>query len=266
MLSTGGVVVVLAASVVVVGSVDRGATDSGLTGAPSTTATTQTEVRRVDLAQPFAGTAAAGWQDGAAGVVVPVPTPLAGFSAEQVAGALTQVRDVLITARLDPEVLYGHDLDRLAARFSERDRADVHTNKGYRTAIAPGSTLLGVPAKVAGTMTAKAGRPGELLVDTSYAFAYAFRPPDPERVNDPLHIISVVRVRTQYGFYDDRWDATGLTALDWSSYSYSVDCAAAEAGFLAPSLGKGGKPDLDAGDAERDAFDPAAPMATESTC
>lgn len=66
-----------------------------------------TPTERVD---PFAGTPAEDFAEGADGIVLPEAEPIGDFTADEVAEALELVRDALIAARLDPAVLVNHDL------------------------------------------------------------------------------------------------------------------------------------------------------------
>src|SRR5215470_6471979 len=58
-------------------------------------------------ADPFTGTPADGWADGAAGIVTPKASSAGGFSAAQVAAAYAITRKLLLAAALDPKTLRG---------------------------------------------------------------------------------------------------------------------------------------------------------------
>ena len=250
---------------VLLDSVDRGATAPG---AAVPTSTTRVEVRRVDLAQPFAGTPAAGWADGAAGVVEPAAAPVGGFTAEQVSTATGLVHRAVVAAHLDGEVTHGRGLDGYFAMFAPDGREFVRAHDGPRTNLSPEHRLLDVPPKVSGTMTVAAGAPGELVVHTNYAFAYAFTPDDPRTITGPMDLVSVLRVEADYLVRDAAHFAassTGLWARTWARSLYSINCSAGARGVIAPAFSErsttAGSPDDEAA-----AFDPALPMPTASTC
>lgn len=59
------------------------------------------------LERPFAGSPAARWADGAAGIVLPKAMPVGSFSKAQVEQALRQTKELLVDANLDPATLRG---------------------------------------------------------------------------------------------------------------------------------------------------------------
>lgn len=59
------------------------------------------------LQDPFRGSPALQWADGAAGIELPAATPVAGMSSETVADALQKARQFLVAANLDPATLRG---------------------------------------------------------------------------------------------------------------------------------------------------------------
>ncbi|EWC58696.1 putative membrane protein [Actinokineospora spheciospongiae] len=247
-------------------SVDRGATRPGL-AVP--TSTTRVEVRRVDLAQPFAGTPAAGWADGAAGVVVPAATPVGGFTAEQVSAATGLVHRAVVAAHLDGEVTHGRGLDGYLAMFAPKGREYLLASGGLRTNLSPEHRLLDVPPKVTGTMTVAAGALGELTVHTRYAFAYAFAPDDPRTITGPMDLVTVLRVDADYVVRDAAHFSTGFTGLwaqGWNRYAYSINCFAFDRGVLAPAFGERSTAAGVAEEVRAAAFDPTAPMPTASGC
>jgi hypothetical protein len=59
--------------------------------------------------QAFAGTPAANYPKGTAGITLPPAKAVLGFSARQVAADLAKVRTALIASRLDPRMIDRHD-------------------------------------------------------------------------------------------------------------------------------------------------------------
>lgn len=62
---------------------------------------------RPTLKDPFRGSPAVRWADGAAGIVPPEAKAVGGMSKEQVAHALRSTKEVLVAANLDPATLRG---------------------------------------------------------------------------------------------------------------------------------------------------------------
>ena len=147
-------------------------------------------------ADPFAGTPADGWADGAAGIVTPPARPVGRFTAAQVAAAYATTRKLLIAANLDGQTLLGGPPTAFAKLLTARQRAAFiaglgkkGVNKGgyplstrkWVASFAPGSAeLIGNVIKVHGTMSARTvAESGTvvLAVEVNYVFAYAIEPP-----------------------------------------------------------------------------------------
>ncbi len=231
----------------------------------------------LDPAKPFASTPVARWADGAAGIVVPPAEAVDGFSAEQVTETTRSVRDVLVASRLDPRLLVQHDPAGYLALLAPDARRQLEPLFGGRepevqslvSLVAGGNELLPVEAKVSGTMSVRAGDPGELVVHTNYVFAYAFEPPRPTRLVDAMNVIVAVRADVDYVLRTgERWtpDSRGLWYADASGFAYSIGCDMYRKGFLAPAATEPSvttKPD----GREPDAFfDPTAPLPAAGGC
>lgn len=243
-------------------------------------ATTASEVPgvRVDLAQPFVSTPAAGWADGEAGVVAPAAVPVGGFDVAQVAAAYEQVRQVVIAARLDRAVIEGHDVERYLALFAPEVRdqmraefaADPTAAGRYVTWIADGFPLLPAAPKVTGRMWADVAANGALRVRTNYVFAYAFDVDQPDRLLSALDIVAVRRQDADFELLDGRWTVPerGLWPGDANGYDFSISCAAIAKNQLAPAYSDRPvnadpvQPDQD----RRGWFDPARAIPTDTTC
>ncbi|QNS03444.1 hypothetical protein [Streptomyces xanthii] len=83
------------------------ATPLGAETAPPTGPPPSTGTLRGTRAEPFRGSPAARWADGAAGISVPAPRATAWMDEAQVAKALDRSRDFLVASSLDREVLRG---------------------------------------------------------------------------------------------------------------------------------------------------------------
>ncbi|MEV8439385.1 hypothetical protein AB0425_18575 [Actinosynnema sp. NPDC051121] len=136
----------------------------------------------LDREHPFEGTAEAGWADGEAGVVVPAveESQTAFAPAERLAAAMDQVRQVVVASRLDPRVLRDGDVEPLLGLFAVGQREELRARLAspdggaVATRVAAGERLLDVPPKVSGQMLASATGEDEVVVRTSFSFAYAF--------------------------------------------------------------------------------------------
>lgn len=147
-------------------------------------------------ADPFAGTPADHWANGAAGIVLPAARPIGRFTAAQVKSAYQTTRKMLIAADLDKQTQLGGAptafadlltnsdrtwfLDGLNLKGTDKSGAPLST-RTYVVSFAPGSTqLIGSVIKVHGTMHAQAatdhGSP-VLVVHVDYLFTYAAEPP-----------------------------------------------------------------------------------------
>ena len=170
-------------------------------------------------ADPFLGTPANGWADGAPGIVAPPAQPVGGFTAAQVAAAYATTGELVAASSLDMQTLLGGPPAALERLLTARQRATFTAGLGARglgkdgrplstrswvASFAPGTAELdGSVIKVSGTMNAMAlTEPGRnvLRVEVSYAFVYAVEPP-----GNPTDWTRVVT--RQYGSVDfARWD------------------------------------------------------------
>ena len=189
---------------------------------------------------PFAGTPAAGYPKGAAGITMPKATAVTGFSAAQVSAALRQVRQALIAGRLDDMMLTGHNPTRLIALLAPDQRAAAAkwfhdtTFTSVATWIDPAVKLdPGEQPRVSGRVTYKSvvvDGIRTLRVTTNFIWVYAFRGTDPalaaehEEVNWEFPATKNLRA-------GDR----GMWVGTSKSYAAWVDCAAADRGLLAPT-------------------------------
>jgi hypothetical protein len=170
-------------------------------------------------ADPFLGTPANDWADGAAGIVAPPAEPVGGFTAAQVAAAYATTGELVATASLDRQTLLGGQPAAFERLLTARQRATFTAGLGahgvgkdgrplstrsWVASFAPGTAQLdGDVIKVSGTMNAvvvtESGRQ-VLRVEVNYSFAYAVEPP--HNTTDWSRIVT-----RQYGSVDfARWD------------------------------------------------------------
>jgi hypothetical protein len=148
-------------------------------------------------ADPFSGTPANKWADGATGIVIPTAKPVGDYTTTQVADAYQTTKRMLVAANLDRQTLNGGAPTAFASLLTQQQRTYFMSNldkiglakdgaalssRGMVTTFAPGTTrLIGSVIKVHGTMNARSttdeyGQP-VLEINIDYAFAYAVEPP-----------------------------------------------------------------------------------------
>lgn len=196
--------------------------------------------------RPFASTPAADWADGAAGIGTPPARAVGDFSAEQVAKALAQVRDILVASRVDRHLLVDHDPTRFLSLLAPDARRQLEPLfhggeprvQSLVSMVSAGAQLLAAEPKVRGEMSVTPGEAGELVVSTNYVFVYGFVPAVPLRLVDAMDAIVVVRADVDYVLRaTDRWTegSKGLWYGDATGYAYSISCEAYQKGYLAPA-------------------------------
>jgi hypothetical protein len=201
---------------------------------------TQTTARRsqpLDLTHPFARTPAAHWQDGEAGIVPPAARQTGPYTATQVATAVRQAKQVLVTAHLDPKILFNHDVSGYLALLAPQAQAGERQQQqhspnlfGRISLLAKGFQLLPVPVKVDGSMSVSVDRDGALVVHTNYVFAFPFAPEHPDTITEPWQIIAVQHVVEDFDAADD-----GLYPARSGAYTDAIACTAYAHGYLAPA-------------------------------
>jgi hypothetical protein len=200
-------------------------------------------------ADPFAGSLAGTWADGAAGIVTPAAKPVGRFTAAQVAAAYATTRKLLIAANLDRQTLLGGRPTAFASLLTAEQRATFlaglnkkGVNKsGYPlstrkwvASFAPGSTeLIGNVIKVHGTMSARTVAESgtvALAIEVNYIFAYAIEPP--HSATDWMRLLD-----HQYGSFDFApWDDPGGALEPWDHTSIGnagIQCGATD-GYIHP--------------------------------
>ena len=147
-------------------------------------------------ADPFAGTPADHWADGAAGIVVPAARAHGSFAAAKVHEAEETTKKLLVAAYLDRQTLLGGAPTAFEKLLTNQQRAEFVKNlnstgvgkdgsslssRTMVTSFVPGSAnLIRSVIKVRGTMSARAGTDrGSPVLDISvnYLFVYAIEPP-----------------------------------------------------------------------------------------
>jgi hypothetical protein len=205
-------------------------------------------------ADPFAGTPAEHWADGAAGITIPAARAYGPYSAAQVRSAYETTRKLLIAASLDWPTLRGGTpkaFEKLLVKPELKDfLAGLHSTKvdkngasdntrGWITTFAPGSTkFVTTVVKVHGTMKAKIATVSGstvLRITVDYLFTYVVEPP-----GDPADWMRVVQQLT--GTVDfGRWEGQSSSFAPWYDVSGSAAGARCDTsdGYIHPDYSTG---------------------------
>ncbi|WP_329040034.1 hypothetical protein OHT61_19290 [Streptomyces sp. NBC_00178] len=197
--------------------------------------------------EPFRGSPALRWADGAAGIEIPAAKAVGGMSEDQVEQALRATRQLLVEANLDPVTLRGDRprealelLDPLQKGERDRlerslDRPDVeHDPLMLFTRFDPGEALLvGDVVKTRGEMTFEAGDPGSVEVHADYTFVYPLSKPGGDEMTR-----TIVRRRLTTALHDPEKFVATPGKLSVISSQQNVGNTACELydGFLHPSF------------------------------
>lgn len=148
-------------------------------------------------ADPFQGTPADKWANGAAGIVIPAAARAGRYSAAQVESAYQTTKKMLVAAALDRQTLLGGAPTAFADLLTPQERTyfvshldntavdknGVPQSSRYSViSFAPGTTkFVTTVFKVHGNMKARAATDGHgnpvLVVDIDYLLTYAVEPP-----------------------------------------------------------------------------------------
>lgn len=204
----------------------------------------------VNVRIPFASTPAEQWPEGEQGIVAPGTDP-----------AYERVRQALIASRMDPVMISDHEPGRFLAMLAPDVRDHVAKElPGWTTRLKTGTKLLPNGVRASGRMSL-GEQDGYPAVTTDYVFAYAFEPPDPEKLTDQMEIVAAVREKVTYLITPD-----GLWPADADGFQYSIACRAAKDGFLAPRFTEPARPGKGLPGDERKYFAVEGRMPTENTC
>jgi hypothetical protein len=197
---------------------------------------------------PFAGSPAQKYANGADGIQLPKAKAAAGFSASQVRAHLKTVKMAMSLANLDakvwrgvrPKNLFGL-LEPKGGSRAEAERSfsrptDSNTPLLYVTRFDPKRAVVhGQIVKVHGKMTFRSDKRGLLQVHTNYLYVYAVRQPGP-LVGQVRRV--VVRRTIDYEFANPAlFQATpGKFILHRDEYSYAGAGCDDSKGFLRPDF------------------------------
>ncbi|MFJ8975981.1 hypothetical protein [Streptomyces sp. NPDC102282] len=202
---------------------------------------------RPTLAQPFRGSPAARWADGAKGIEIPEAEAAGGMSKDEVEQALRATRRLLVAANLDPATLRGEKPDEALnlldpLQKGERERLE-------RSLAEPGEKQdplmlfsrfdpdearpVGDVVKTRGRMTFEAGAAGSVEIHADYTFVYPLVKPGGDEVAR-----TIVRRRLTTALHDPgRFVATrGKLSVVSSEQNVGNTACEVNDGFLHPSF------------------------------
>jgi hypothetical protein len=193
---------------------------NGPVPSPSVSAVSSPYIATGPPADPFTGTPADHWADGAAGIVVPSARSHGEFTAAQVQAAYQDTRKIMIAGNLDWPTLRGGAPTAFADLLTSQQRGqfiggldkiglDKHgfpiSTRDWVTSFAPGTTSFVTTAvKVHGSMSAGetvfSGRTA-LRVQVDYLFVYAVEPPG--HPDDWMRIVAQDYNTVDFAQWDD---------------------------------------------------------------
>ncbi|MER6073929.1 hypothetical protein ABT187_34870 [Streptomyces sp. NPDC001817] len=189
---------------------------------------------------PFRGSPAQRWADGAAAIEVPTAKAAGGMSQEDVALALRRTKEFLVDTNLDPAVLRGGRPDAALALLDPRQ---PHTLSDLRRSLRTPDrdhdplqlvtrfdptqvALAGDAVKVRGHMTFAAGAAGEVRVHADYTFVYPLVRAGGKGDGDVVARTIIRRDLTMVLLDPHKWIATGgkLGVRSYGSEFYNSEC------------------------------------------
>nr|WP_250287922.1 hypothetical protein [Streptomyces atroolivaceus] len=197
--------------------------------------------------EPFRGSPALHWADGAAGIELPEAEATGGMSKAEVEHALRATRQLLISANLDPATLRGESPDEALELLDplqkgererlERSLAEPSEEQDplmlFSRFDAEEAQLAGDVVKTRGRMTFEAGAAGSVEVHTDYTFVYPLVRPGGDEVAR-----TIVRRRLTTALHDpERFAATRgkLSVVSSQQNVGNTDCETYD-GFLHPAF------------------------------
>ncbi|WP_307804745.1 hypothetical protein [Streptomyces sp. VRA16 Mangrove soil] len=211
---------------------------------------------RATLDEPFRGSPAASWENGASGIDIPPAAASGWMTKAQVALALEKTRDFLVSSNLDPGVLRGQRPDDAIA-YLDPDQDDMQTfvkkaftepGKRYDATLLfsrfdPARTrLVGDVVKTRCTMTYKEGE--RRAVDVSIDVTFVYPVASAEEGSDEV-TRTIVRRELDISWDDAAW--VGRDPTTFSVRKYYVDSTNAGCdvhnGYLTPDFENTEDPD-----------------------
>ncbi len=232
---------------------------------------------RPTLAEPFRGSPAARWADGAAGITVPPARATGWMDAAQVERALRQSRDFLVAAGLDPRVLRG---ERPAKAIALLNPHQTDVQEYLRAALSTAGTperdplllfsrfrpeqarLVGDVVKTRGRLTYREGKRGAVEVTADVTFVYPVAPAG-DGGRDGEVVRTIVRREVVMSWDDPAKVITEPGTMSLVSYALDMTNGGCSAptGYFVPPFGTADEQPAD-GTRQVDPYDRSQPIDT----
>ncbi|WP_345466932.1 hypothetical protein [Actinoallomurus oryzae] len=241
---------------------------------PETTPVRRGAVPTLSATDPFEGSPAASYADGAAGITPPPATATGGLSARNVEAAYARTRKRLVAAGLDRRTLLGGSPDALARAVGPDERSYFVNNlnnpdldkrtRSWAVTFAPNTAALSGPViKVHGTMSAHPSTVSGVRgagVRFDYLFVYPIQRPGAPATLERL----VVRLSGELVFYSRGGTLHGHTSR-WEVFSDPARCDVRD-GFIHPSYHDSAPERSPRTGSVRDPYDQSRPVTGDEKC
>ncbi|NEB77251.1 hypothetical protein G3I40_18795, partial [Streptomyces sp. SID14478] len=214
------------------------------------TAPPDEDAQRGTRDEPFRGSPAVRWADGAAGIHVPAARATGWMGKEQVARALARTRDFLVASSLDPDVLRGERPTKALAFINPKQPGELTSLN--RSLSSPSkednplslfsrfdttqARLVGDVVKTRGRMTYRTGRNGAVEVTTDVTYVY---PTVPAQGGSDDVVRTIVRREVVVNWHDPNRTITAPDTFSVVSTSLDTTNAGCDTynGYLTPAFG-----------------------------
>ncbi|MFF3959617.1 hypothetical protein ACFYY1_41575 [Streptomyces sp. NPDC001890] len=235
---------------------------------------------RPTLAEPFRGSPAARWADGAAGITVPPARATGWMDAAQVERALWQSRDFLAAAGLNSRVLRGKRPTKAIALLNPHQKDVQEYLRTALSSTAPtGGTdplllfsrfrpeqtrLVGDVVKTRGRLTYREGKQGAVEVTADVTFVYPVTPAG-DNGRDAEIVRTIVRRQVVMNWDDPAKVITEPGTMSLVSYALDMTNGGCSAptGYFVPPFGTADEQSAD-GARRVDPYDRSKPIDTSN--
>jgi hypothetical protein len=234
---------------------------------------------RPTLAEPFRGSPAARWADGAAGITVPEARATGWMDAGQVEQALRQSRNFLVAAGLDSRVLRGERPTKAIALLNPHQKDVQEYLRTALSSAAPApetdplllfsrfrpdqARLAGDVVKTRGRLTYREGKRGAVEVTADVTFVYPVTPAASDGGPDVEVVRTIVRREVVMSWDDPTKVITEPGTLSLVSYALDMTNGGCSdpTGYFVPPFGTADEQPADAAD-QVDPYDRSKPIGT----
>jgi hypothetical protein len=272
-MRTAGTVLVVVLATALVGGLAWKVRGSR-TFSPETAPVRKGAVPALSAADPFEGSPAAAYADGAAGITSPPATPVGGFASRDVVAAYARTKRLLTAAALDRPTLLGGSPDAFARAVGPDERSFFVNNlnnpdvdkrtRWLLVTFAPRTAqLVGTTIKVHGHMEARPATHDGVHgvgVGFDYLFVYPVQRPGAPGTLERL----VARVSGE-AFYYLRHGVMHTSTEDWSVAPTPARCDVRD-GFIHPAYGDSPPEKKAAAGRPVDPYDQSRPDREDGTC